>query len=269
MRKGGEGSRFLRDEKGDIFGVYFAGGQCAEHEEGIEDILEMFGVPLGVERDLSKINSDMLGIKGRTVSRFNEELFFFEAGPTHSVLIFEPFWGGVSAGESFEKGHWEIDTLPADISVAWSKRAFGVVADHTFEKNRPHKKFMEALYEAFRKKDVAIWLGGSGNPFAGCGLVVVIASLVPEKIKEKMRRDDASDYRLMKAMAETGIEKILKAAGKRYYVLSPSWKDDKETEIRFLLNPCEQKENNYGWFSLQDLKDWAEGKGPIPIPKEQ
>jgi hypothetical protein len=27
----------------------------------------------------------------------------------------------------------------------------------------------------------------------------------------------------------------------------------------------EQQQNNYGYMTLQDLQDWAEGKGKIPI----
>jgi hypothetical protein len=30
----------------------------------------------------------------------------------------------------------------------------------------------------------------------------------------------------------------------------------------------EQGQNNYGWFTIDDLREWADGKGKIPIVKE-
>jgi hypothetical protein len=32
----------------------------------------------------------------------------------------------------------------------------------------------------------------------------------------------------------------------------------------------QQNENNFGWFTLQDLREWAQGKGKIPkFPPKQ
>ncbi|MFA6407274.1 MAG: hypothetical protein WCV80_01030, partial [Candidatus Paceibacterota bacterium] len=59
-------------------------------------------------------------------------------------------------------------------------------------------------------------------------------------------------------------EDELKKAGIGYFALSPRWKDETKKEIVFWLNPREQRENNYGWFSAADLKLWIKGKGPIP-----
>ena len=29
----------------------------------------------------------------------------------------------------------------------------------------------------------------------------------------------------------------------------------------------EQNKNNFGWFTVKDLKDWAKGRGKIPMNK--
>ena len=63
------------------------------------------------------------------------------------------------------------------------------------------------------------------------------------------------------------LEKILEKAKCRYYALSLRWKDDDKKEVIFWLNPMEQDKNNFGWFTVEDLKDWAKGKGKIPMKK--
>ena len=77
-----------------------------------------------------------------------------------------------------------------------------------------------------------------------------------------------------RSAAATGIEEVLKKAGKRYYALSPRWaasiKGTKNGEVEtkygvvFWLNPCDQYKNNYGHFTVEELQQWAKGEGPIP-----
>ena len=60
------------------------------------------------------------------------------------------------------------------------------------------------------------------------------------------------------------IKEILKKADKGYYALSPGWVDDKKKEVRWWLNPRDQKNNNSGWYVFDDLMKWSEGEGPVP-----
>lgn len=66
---------------------------------------------------------------------------------------------------------------------------------------------------------------------------------------------------------KTKIKKILDRAGKKYFALSPRWKDENKKEVIFWLNPYYQDIDNFGWFTVDDLKDWAKGKGKIPMKK--
>jgi hypothetical protein len=36
----------------------------------------------------------------------------------------------------------------------------------------------------------------------------------------------------------------------------------------YFLNPMRQQENNFGWFTVEELEQWMEGKGPIPGKKK-
>ena len=66
------------------------------------------------------------------------------------------------------------------------------------------------------------------------------------------------------------IEKRLKKAGKSWFALSPKKlnKEDMEKHktkfsVIFWLNPTEQRIVNYGWFTVEELRMWIKGKGPI------
>jgi hypothetical protein len=37
----------------------------------------------------------------------------------------------------------------------------------------------------------------------------------------------------------------------------------------YWLNPREQDIHNYGWFTVEELKQWAENKGPVMMTKKQ
>jgi hypothetical protein len=65
-------------------------------------------------------------------------------------------------------------------------------------------------------------------------------------------------------MDEGGPEvmKLLKSKGLDWFSLGAGLIRDKETgKIRTWLNPMEQQKYDAGWMSIQDLRDWAEGKG--------
>jgi hypothetical protein len=112
----------------------------------------------------------------------------------------------------------------------------------------------------------------------------------PDFIQE-MYDVDVDHNRLQEADSRTGIREFLKRAGEQqkapsrtfgkkfdYYALRPAWagsiKSTKDGEIRtdydviYFLNPCHQDHNNHGWFTVEQLMEWTEGRGPIPKVKE-
>ena len=93
----------------------------------------------------------------------------------------------------------------------------------------------------------------------------MISDKIPKEIVDKVMEEDIDYQKLQKvAFKKTKIEKILKKAGKDYYALVPRWDNEEKTEVKYWLNPRDQENVNYGWFSLEDLKLWAKNKGPIP-----
>ena len=213
---------------------------------GIREIKRALGVP-------EEVTTKNAGIKARTVTAFDGRLFFFYINGDYSILVFRAYG---CAGDGIGRND-ELNLQPGELAAAWSSYDFGIVVA------KPFQKFLKDLYEAFGHKDVAIGFG-STLEIENAGLVLVIASLFSKEARAELRQGDISQIRLKRTAARTNIHKVLERAGKRYFALSPRWKDEKEKEIIFFLNPCEQEENNYGWFTLQDLIWWAKNKGPIP-----
>jgi hypothetical protein len=254
MRKTMNPTFLLDGEK--VVGINLDADFCAEHEWGIEQLRRR----LGISED--PISQGLLGIDGRKTTEFPEEYFALPDVDGYKLLV---FCDNVKRWDNFEYLAREMHLGGnTPIRAAWDESSFAIAI------KGKEVEFIQQLFEAFKNKDVAIWLGG-GGAFGNAGLVIVIASLVREEHKAVMLKADESRKRLLEAVKATGIEEKLKAAGKGFFedkgylALSPRWVDEKETAIHFWLNPNDQRKDNCGWFTLQDLLDWIEGKGPIPV----
>ena len=62
----------------------------------------------------------------------------------------------------------------------------------------------------------------------------------------------------------SGIYKALEKSDKRFMALKPKFSmENGKPELIVWLNPYDQEDNEYGWYSLDELFDWADNKGPI------
>lgn len=241
-------SKLILGEDGETVGINLGADFTAEHEWGIKRIKSALGIPETVDRENA-------GLAARTISSVPEGYLFYEKGATHSCLTFAPAYY-VQGWENRE-----LDSSPKEIATAWDGESFGMVLKNTDS----FVAFLDRLHDSFQKKDIAVWLGGAEGLIANAGLVIVVASAVPVEAREVMRKSDLSYLDLEDAVKATNIRKILKEAEKDYYALSPRWKDEEAGEVIYWLNPMDQRNNNFGWFTLQDLLDWAKGEGPIPM----
>ncbi len=232
---------------------------CAEHEWGIKGICEHFGIPIEVHRKA-------LGIEGRTITEIPTGLYLVE-GDNKIALVFDGYLGYQDEHRQLKVG-WkdlssELKGEGPKLITAWDEKSFGLVAFTDEDCN-----FLRKLHQAFIEKDVAIWLGG-GGVFQNAGLCIGIASQIPEENKKTMASSDADRLSLKEAATKTGIEKRLTKAGLKWFALSPRWTPSKDKErttqpVVFWLNPMDQQNVNYGWFTVEELDQWIKGIGPIP-----
>jgi len=253
----------------DLFvGVSLGWDHCAEHEWGIQDLKRDFGIPHAPTRKVC-------GFASRKVSRVSENLTLFTVKGTE-YLIYSPYEPRQDVPHTFTEHSYKEDTFKG----AWGSQDFG--ASSTSKKGE-----LKELFQAFQEKNVVFFIGKSG-PFSNGGLKICIADRIPEDSQKEAKEADLDNLDLDDAVAKTGILAKLKAAQDAsgpdrnynrkcgYYACSPSWRTVKKTvddnpfklesahNVWFFLNPRDQENNKAGWFTVEELEQWIEGKGPIP-----
>lgn len=239
----------VRNDEGQIIGINLGYDFCAEHEWGIKGIKDTFQIP-------EKLTRNNAGWKNRAVNRFSDGLI---EHVDHDEGI-HYLW--------VKRYPWQDDSQPhdlklwgtKDLATAWGSDDFGIAVRLDTEGS----DLIPELLEAFRARDVLIFQSGPSNPFGGSGLCIVIKSRVPDDWMDEARKQDIKWLDLQEAAEKTGIEKKLKKAGLGWYALIPNWDDQEAGTVKFFLNPHDQQANNFGWFTVADLKSWTKGEGPIP-----
>ena len=265
MRSAGSKTDFVFNEDGSLVGVCLAAAFCAEHECGISRIYHNFGI----ERDL-----DQFGVEPRRVTAVdNQNIVFLKRKTgkiTRSLLYSE---GGYSTRWFAEqylgtpktpiaKVAENLDCYPREdkITASWSESGFTIYAP-----NEELSLYLEEMYKAFIEGDAIVMCGGGGEgPFDKPGLVLGIISRMADNIKQNMYNADKDAYDLEKAAKATGIYDVVDRG--RYFALSPRWrgKDSKKSRysVIFWLNPCNQEENGFGYFTVEELTSWVKGEAP-------
>lgn len=269
MRQATSHVRWLISETGELEGLSCGSDPCSEHEGGIKGLREAFGFK----------------------SEFKNGLADRVAQRQPPVLLMRQYQGDsgqveawVAMGNyrytntfSFGEGQMPPESPPffeqvrfpygnPTLSAAWDSNGVLLLA-----RGRESVQYLEQFYELIERQDLAL-----GNAFTGSrsdwhqkagGLVFVKASAVPQELATRALEQDQKEVRLNKAAEKIGLDKELSAAGMRWFALSPRWADDQETEVKFWLNPMEQQDYNYGLFSVDELRQWAKGTGPVMIDK--
>lgn len=227
---------------GDVFvGVSLGADYCTEHEMGIADLVDIFDLHNGPR---------VWGIERRRVHRIPPGFQQFSLGDTEGFYY-------LSYGELLNH---RSEFRGTGIRAAWSDNSFGVITD--VPTPRAH---LRTLYDEFLKNNAVIALSGGGGFLENPGLCLAIADRIPQHVASLWHDADKERYDLDEEMKSTGIEELLRAHNKRYFSLRPRRQPD--GSVNYHLNPMDQDRNKFGTFTLGELKQWAEGNGPIVIRK--
>lgn len=257
MRRGMD-PKFIYTEDGKtLLAVDLGFDFTAEHECGISGIQEAFGI---------KNQIDVYGMAKRKINTIPQNLTFLKKNNTEAGFVY-----GCYGQPDQIFGHEELHLHPADkyyktaitLAAAWSDRDFAVVSDDKIQ-----RELLLDFHQHFEAKNIFIMLAGGHMWLKRAGLVIGIADRLPKETVDEWKKADKARHQIRDEFEATGIEKLLKEKSKGYYALRPEY-DKKDGSLVFWLNPTEQHLNNSGWFKLDDLKEWAEGKGKIPKNEEQ
>jgi hypothetical protein len=268
MRRGSNPNWLVNPDNGDLIGIDLSADFCAEHEWGIKDLNSMLGV---------KDDPSVIGIERRRITPDPKVIFWNEDKDEASLVIEHRYGEGRSVKdcselnfrENYGKGKKKIEE---NLSTAWSNDDLGirVCGEKSIKK-------LKKIHEAILAGDAAIWLGG-GGAFKNAGLCVGIISNIPAENLKIMADADSDRQNLLLASEKTEILKKLEkfnaehydkgsySARCGYYACSPAWNKDRDSKhnVVYWLNPMQQDKNNFGWYTVEQLEEWMEGKGPIP-----
>jgi hypothetical protein len=252
MRRAYHDTDFIKDDNKIIFGINLGYDFCAEHEWGIKELRQDFGLKL----------EGKLGFEARKNMIVPEGLLYFEKGS--AVMIYHPFIREAGNLEHLLKGELQLDDNK-EVAGAWNEGSFGVNAI------LKHKKIIKGMYDAFQSKNGVIMLSGRNNPFANSGLMLLDYTKIPEKTKTDFREDDRKcreeQKMFRKLEKESGVFELLEKSGKEFMALSIEQLDENGKPF-WWLNPWEQQKYNYGWYHTKELKQWAQDEGPIVKKKK-
>lgn len=237
-----------------FIGFDLSADYCSEHEWGIS-FVEAFGVG----------KKDDLGINKRCITRLPapspptyRELSFFDVNtrPKISYLVYDTLKKTSDLKEN--KKYGELYIGASEVGSAWDSRSFGIATTKYAEE-------LKTLHAAFLALDIVLGTFG-GGALKNSGFKILIASRVPQDVKDLWLESDEDERNLMKASERTNIHKILEKAGKKYYALSAKWSGDRKGTkypVHYWLNPMDQDNNNFGWWTVEELLQWSKGIGPI------
>lgn len=248
MRKAND-SQFLFNE-GKLIGINLGADFTSEHEWGIKGIKKLFGI---APKDAD------FGLKRRKITRVPDTIVFgWSKGkmPKSEGFYLVDAWN--SKAPDFSNNS-ELHTWKGNLACAWDESEFGVFSSDLIEQG-----YLKTIFDAFRDGDGAVFLGG-GGVFQNSGLVLSIASKIPASFTRAWEDGDRENYEMEQEVVKSGIRELLAKAGKRYFALAKPHHREIDGKLTFWLNPMDQDKNNYGWFTIDDLKEWADGKGKIPI----
>lgn len=275
MRRTSHGMDVQRMDDGRLISVNLGADFTAEHEWGIKDLARDFqlnekaapGVPRrqvhAVPKGRHWSDEPDAGVVFRAIKHSKADKYDPWAGKETYIVAYTPY-GGIREVDWYEP-------TEHGFVAAWSDGDFAVHFDPD------HKRDAEDLYNALLKEDIAfLWGSTKGNPFSNAGLCLAIVSRLPHEYVEGLR-EMAEDGDALKAAAEaTGIKAEIDAANRAerertghwrqshgYFALSPRWDNKEKGTVVFWLNPENQQDNAFGWYTVDQLRQWLRGEGPV------
>lgn len=266
MRRGYRNG-WMDDEHGQMIAINLGSDFCAEHEWSVKDL----NTTLGIKNDES-----VLGIDRYRVNPNMDGVILIEENKNNVALVaLKPFEIKYLARHKLDKmfnGELNIRG-DEELATAWDGSSFGIRV-----KRPTNIKKLRRLYKAIQDKDAAVWLGG-GHVFQNAGLVIGIISAIPLTSKKEMYDSHIDANKLAAASKKTGIKERIDALNSEYrdknkgafyvpygyYSLRANWAGKRQSAhpVQYWLNPMEQKENESGWYTVEELEEWMKGEGPV------
>ena len=270
MRRGNN-PKFVFNSKLELMGIDLSSDFCAEHEWGIKKIKAAFDIDSTAAPGIARRKINKLPWEDTQRKFISSPVIKLLNISDKTILTYDSFYGEEPTfDKKWLKGYYNGELVLFDeheCSAAWDEKSFAMVS------RAEHEPKLREIYDAIMAKNVVIGLFG-GQVFKNAGLMILIADRIDQSILNSWEKGDTDSDNLHKASEETGIKQKIDAANidkdyfERkwgYYALSPAWAKNKKTKYRVMywLNPQHQDINNFGWYSVEELEQWLENRGPV------
>ena len=266
MRKAYHNVSIVRNEEKDnqLIGVSLGYDFCAEHEWGIKGIKREFGI------DNSKIGIDARTItKGSVLYKEKGDIALLRNGSNFSVSYHKLGEKDFDECLPYDLKNFREDK---EIHSAWGEDDFCVIGPI---------EIIKKLKEAFENKNICFATINDLPAFGGTSLCILIKDSIPQEAIDQMAYVDNKGLDLVKYEEKIGITKLKEktylskydknfdeSKHKYWMALSPSWinyknqtpetKEKKETEYDIVYWVNYGDDETYGWFTVEQIKQWLE-----------
>ena len=262
MRIAYHDTQFVKNTDNNVVGINLGYDYTAEHEWGTKELKQLLGIWNGDP----KTETNVMGFDRHVVTKPDSIRRVTVKDWVFITTYSKPSWSSSTETdeEYFKKLFgYSMQSTNKEVISAWDSKNFVFGSKDT--------KAMDTLYTAFKEKRMLNAVVGTDNPFGRSGLYFGIYDYLTREDEKDVIKHQTNFTNMWKKIRDTKIEERLIEAGKKYYDLSPrivtdnkAFKSSKLPDIKFWLNPMYQTNNNYGWYTIEDLEEWIDDKGKIP-----
>jgi hypothetical protein len=296
MRKASQDNGILVED-GKFIGIALGYDYCAEHEWGIKDLKRICGIPEANKKTMGVKNRTITKVppivfKEEIVKRGTKR----KQKGKYAILYTGISWRSQEENEQhvphgFENyvedltwnAKWNADNPDTrgdkdNIITAWDGGSFGVAV-----MGEQEVEWFKELKTAIEEKRLTIAVVNLRvkNQFAGNSLCLMITDRIPQETLDLMYIGDKEFFDREDYEEKIGMKKIIEKYGKKngyrglhyFMACSPKWIDynDKEAsekqkkeyntkyDIMYWINYSDD-DNNFGWYSVEEIKQWLTGK---------
>lgn len=270
MRRSHNNAEFLFYED-ELIGINLGFDFTAEHEWGIKEIWSAFGI---------KSDSKVIGIERYHITHMPKTCFHYADNQGLYFFYISKSW----VDSCFYETEYSLDKLAniikedyykefchtkytkAPFGAAWDSKSFAVMVPNPSSS----VSHLSTIIDAFKRKDVAIWLGGTGgNPFARNGLCFGIISKIPDEHKKQMY-DTHKEWKEIDCehaiiTSKYKLEERIRLCGIPYVSMSPKkirpdLQSTSKYGIYYWVNPvsCNGPKLDAGYYTVEQLLEFIE-----------
>jgi hypothetical protein len=238
MQAGRQGVELIEAD-GKVIGISFGADAVTEHERGIQALRVAFGM-----------DNNAKGIE-RCRVRVSPPGGFLWVDDGHDAIL---VYGASDIDLDSLRGN-ELRLRTGDLACAWDHRSFGIRG------RGPMRLELRKFRDALADHKAALMMS---SMFLMKGLALILVDEFPDDINQQMIEREGETARRLKLWMDSGIEKLLRKAGKSWFSLGHKV-IEKDGVYRTWLNPCEQHLHRCGWWTFEELRQWASDEGPVMV----